>query len=304
MRKILTLVIVLLSTCLVTIPATSISAASKTTPYGFVWQDDNTSDWNIQYYTYNYNDGGYMISDRVVLSGTKLYDKNGDEIVSNVETFSNEKKPTVIFKDSKLYFILSDGTIGKMTSSTSSNYSVTTVKYNNGYFTLDDNDIGESVRTTNSKSTSLNNLSFKSTKRRVDGGTISNSSSSNDNRSKNRVDMYSYDDDRIAYEAFKNGRSVHLVICKDHNVWSEKNQKLISDSCVGAKFVGFTREYTTVLYSNAGYLYYYLDNDTNYASPKKVRVGEILEFGKDSNGFITQITDSKRTQSIGKFIDE
>ena len=52
-------------------------AASKNDPYGFVWLDEATDKWNVQYYEYNSSEKAYNPVDYVTLDGDCLYDKNG-----------------------------------------------------------------------------------------------------------------------------------------------------------------------------------------------------------------------------------
>ena len=291
----------LLTVVMILLAATPVLAASgaKTDPYGFTWLDETTDIWYFQYYVYDEDEEAYTIEDYAYLDGNKLYDKKGDLILSTVYAMDDVQKvanqPTVAFYDGELYFITKTGEVCHMEDSTDSKYSKNTSVSSAKYFTLDADGIGTKV-----SSKKLSSLTFSGSYSRN-----SNSSGSTSFDEDGYVKQYAYqgDPEKVAYDAYYDDELLLSVYCKGSNVWLETESKLLSDSCVGAKFVGYSDEYSIILYDTDGSIYYFLYNQYNRAYT--ISLGEeIMYFTKDTNGFIDSITTNKKTYELDDIIDE
>lgn len=265
----------------------------KDDPYGFIWLDEKEDIFFIQYYEYNEDEEAYEITDYVYLvDGTKLYDKNGKQI-STILEMTDTESPTVVFdEDGDLYFLLTKTSVGKMEESTDKTYSKATISSSKN-FTVDADTLG-----TKAGSKNLSSLSFS-------GSYSRNESSSGTTKSGDYVLTYAYNGDplKTAYDAYKDDELVLTVYCKNSNVWNETHKKLLSDTCVGAKFVGFSEEYSIILYDLDGTLYYFLYDE--YDRAYTISLGEeIMYFTRNEDGFIKSITTSKKTYELDTILDE
>lgn len=276
-------------------------AASKNDPYGFVWLDEASDKWNVQYYEYNASEKAYNPVDYVTLDGSCLYDKHGTLIYNSVkamdDNYSEASKPTVCFRDGMLYFITKDGRVCVMSSSTAKTFSMNSSIKNAKCFELDANDIGSKVSGKN-----LSSLKFSGTYAR---DTNTNTSTGGESeKSGNYVLTYAYNGDptKIAYDAYRDDKLVISVLCKNSNVWVETEQKLISDTCVGAKFVGYSHEFFTILYDLDGTVYAFAHDNFEKALP--ISLGEeILSYEKDKNGFVETITTTRTTYNLDNLLE-
>lgn len=277
-------------------------AAGKTDPYGFVWLDEMTDVWNIQFYEYSSSERAYSVTDAVTLDGNNMYDRNGVLIKNDVKEMDDNPslsaKPTVCFRDGMLYFILEDGTVCRMSSSTAKTYSTAKWVSNANYFKLDSDEIGLSVLGNN-----LQNISFSGSFARDNN---SNTSTGNESeKSGNYVLTYAYKGDptKIVYDAYKSDKLLISVYCKNSNVWVETEQVLLSDTCVGAKFVGYSHDFFTILYDLDGTVYAFAHDNFDRALP--ISLGEeIMSYKKDENGFIESITTSRKTYNLDKLLED
>lgn len=276
-------------------------AASKNNPYGFVWLDEATDKWNVQYYEYNSSEKAYNPVDYVTLDGDCLYDKNGVLIFNDVKEMDDDhreaSKPTVCFRGGTLYFITEDGTVCAMSGSTAKTYSISSSIKNAKHFELDGNDIGVKVSGKN-----LSSLAFSGSYAR--DTSVNDTTGGESEKSGNYVLTYAYGGDptKIAYDAYRNDKLLISVFCKNSNVWVETCKKLISDTCVGAKFVGYSHDYFTILYDLDGTVYAFAYDNFEKALP--ISLGEeILSYVKDKDGFVESITTTRTTYNLDELLD-
>lgn len=289
------------------IPAFAASGV-KDDPYGYTWLDESNRNevWYFQYYSLN---GGkvYSAVDYAYLIDNTLYDANGKVISNKVRAMDNDPsldtKPTVAYYNGNLYFLTTSGEICKMTTSTATKFSKYTSTTTAKYFTLDADGLGYKVG-----SIKLSNMSsFSGPYSRDTSSSSGNTGSGSNNTDKtgNYVLTYATPGDplRICYDAYKNNKLVISTACKNANVWLETYQLLLSETCVGAKFVGYSHDYHTVLYDQDGTVYAFAYGDYNRAIP--ISLGEeIKSYTKDDNGFIESITTSKKTYNLDSLLGE
>lgn len=278
------------------------AAGGKTDPYGFVWLDESTDIWHFQYYTYDKSEKSYMIKDSASLDGNKLYDVKGNLILSTVRAMDDDcseaSNPTVCFAGGKLYFITKDGIVCRMNSSTDSSYSKTSSVSNAKTFVLDADDLGSKV-----SSKKLSSLTFSGSYNRDNKVTSGSTPTINTEKKGNYVLTHAVSNDpsKIAYDAYLDGKLIISIYCKNSNVWVETEQLLISDTCVGAKFVGYSHNYYTILYDLDGTVYAFAHDNFNKALP--ISLGEeIMSYKKDDNGFVESITTSRKTYNLDELL--
>ena len=290
LASVMLMVVLLLSMATTT---TFAASGSKTDPYGFVWLDETNDIWYFQYYVYNSRERAYEIEDYAYLKGNKLYDSEGDRISSSVRAMDDDydeaDKPTVCFLNGNLYFIGTNGKVCKMASS------VTNAKY----FELDADELGKKV-----SSKTLTSLSFSGSYDR-DGSNNNDTSGNESEKSGNYVLTYAYNGDptKIAYDAYKDDKLLISVYCKNSNVWVQTEGLLLSETCVGAKFVGYSHDYFTILYDLDGTVYAFAHVNFERALP--ISLGEeIKSYKKDENGFVESITTTRKTYDLDELLDD
>lgn len=297
-RTIISMLLIAVMTMLSAVPA--FARVVKDDPYGFTWLDESEDIWYFQYYEFDDSEDAYEVTDYAYLEGNKLYDKKGKLIVSNVYAMDDDPNAnaTVAFYNEKLYFINKAGEVCRMDSSTSSNYSKSTKVSNVKYFTLDADGLGSRV-----SNYYLSNLSFSGSYSR---GTSSGSpGSGTPDKEGEYVLTYAYNGDplKTAYDAYYDDELLISIYCKGSNVWVETEDLLLSDTCVGAKFVGYSRGYFTILYDLDGTMYCFAYDDFDTALPISFNE-EIKSYTKDDDGFIESITTTRTTYDLEDLIED
>lgn len=287
--------------------ATPAFAASgvKNDPYGYTWLDESTDVWYFQYYSAPNGDSVYSAVDHAYLKGNILYDADGDVISKSVRAMDDnpnlDTKPTVAFYEGDLYFLTTGGELCKMTASTATKFSKSTTTPTAKYFTLDVDGLGYKVG-----STKLSSMSFSGTySRSSSSSSNSGSGTNNTNKTDDFVLTHAYPGDplKICYDAYRNDKLIISVYCKNANVWVETESLLLSETCVGAKFVGYSHDYYTILYDQDGTVYAFAYGDYDRALP--ISLGEeILSYKKDDNGFIESITTTRKTYNLDDLLDD
>ena len=300
--------VILVLVCMFSFATPAFAASGvKDDPYGYTWFDEsNRNDvWYFQYYS---NNGGrvYSVVDYAYLIGNTLYDADGDIISKKVRAMDDDPsldtKPTVAFYNGYLYFITTSGEVCRMNTSTATKYSKYTSTTTAKYFTLDADGLGSKVG-----SSKLSNMSFSGSYSRDTSSSSGNTGSGNNNTNKtgNYVLTYATPGDplRVCYDAYRNNKLIVSIACKNANVWVETEKLLLSETCVGAKFVGYSQDYYTILYDQDGTVYAFAYGDYDRAIP--ISLGEeIMSYKKDDKGFVESITTSRKTYDLEDLLDE
>lgn len=296
--------LVLVLVCLFTFATPTFAASgTKDDPYGYTWIDESSGTWYFQYYNVPNGKKVYSVVDYVYLKGNILYASNSKIISKNVRSMDAnpnlDTKPTVAFYNGNLYFITTNGELCKMTTSTAKTYSKANQELSAKYFTLDANALGSKIGTKKLSSMSFNgSYATSSTTPSV---TVPNTT----NKKGNFILTYAYPGDplKVCYDAYKDDKLLLSVYCKNANVWLETEQLLLSETCVGAKFVGFSHNYHTILYDQDGTVYAFAYG--NYKKALPISLGEeIMSYKKDDKGFVESITTSKKTYNLDSLLKE
>lgn len=300
--KLASMMLVLVCMFSFTIPAYAASGV-KDDPYGYTYVDDNSGIWYFQYYRSPKGNGVYSVADFAYLDGNTLYDANQKVIAKNVRGMSNnpslDTAPTVAFYNGNLYFLTTKGELCKMTTSTATTYSKSKTAPSAKTFTLDADGLGYKVG-----SSKLSSMSFSGSYNR-DSSTSGGNNSGTNNKTGNYVKTYTTPGDplRVCYDAYRDDKVIISVACKNANVWLETESILLSETCVGAKFVGYSHDYFTIMYDQDGSVYAFPYG--NYEKALPISLGEeIMSYKKDENGFVESITTSKKTYNLDKLLAE
>lgn len=296
--------IMLVLICMFSFATTAFAASGvKDDPYGYTWLDESTDIWYFQYYRAPGGDRVYSVVDYAYLKGNTLYDANSKVISKSVRSMDDnpslDTKPTVAFYNGNLYFLTTSGELYKMSTSTATKLTKSKTAPSAKYFTLDADGLGYKVG-----STLLSNMSFSGSYSR-DTSSSGGSGSGSTNKKGNYVLTYAYPGDplKVCYDAYRDDEMVISVYCKNANVWVETEQLLLSETCVGAKFVGYSHDYFTILYDQDGTVYAFAYGDYDRALP--ISLGEeIMSYKKDSNGFVESITTSKKTYNLDSLLEK
>lgn len=252
-------------------------------PYGFAYKDDITSYIHVDYYAVDKKEKSYVIADGVELRGSTLYTEKTDRLLMKNLKKSSVSNPSVAFDTAgRLYILMSDGTVRRMDNSRCTTYSVATNIKKVTSFILNDDDLIAKVQTSSTKK-SVSDLTFKGNYKISDDSIVEDLPNEG-----NYVQTRARGDGGVIYEAFKDNKSVLKIHCYNSNVWLETYQKLLSSTCRGAKFVGFSRQYDSVLLDQDGTLY--LFQYKKYDTPCVISLQEkVLGYERDSSGFIYSV---------------
>lgn len=313
MRKTLRLWSVLLAAVMTLTLSTPAFAAVKDDPYGYVVLDQEENIWHFQTYEYNSSERAYEIEDYAFLRGNNLLDRKGKIIYNDVmemdtdfdfdyeEIQEQADKPTVAFDGKYFYFITEDGEIARMDETTDSTYEVAKSISNAKYFVLDNDDFVTKVVYSSNSSKAISSLSFSGSHKR----STSSSSSKDDDLPDEYVFTYMYDGDpeKIGYDAYYDGEVLISIYCKNNNIWVESENFLLSESSVGAKFVGYSEGYQVVRYDNNGKIG--LTPYDKWSKTYWISLNyEIMSFEKDENGFIEYIVTSGTKYNLQDLIEQ
>lgn len=262
--------------------------AADTSSYVYVWTDDNTKLMHVQHYAYDVV-GAYMtIDDRVVVKGNSLYDMAGILITNDLKSYS-DNKPTVAMNNNGLYFLSKDGELRYMEHSTDQTYSVANVTAD--YIELDVESMA--VKAVSGRTTRyLSNLTFSGSYKRNDDPTVVNGA---------YVKSYADKDDpeRIGYDAYSGGKRILSTFCRISNVWQSDYNVLLSSTCKGAKFCGYTSAYSIYLYDMSNKTVYEFKLADKFKTAYVVLKNEtVYMFERNDAGFISAIVTDKGTHPV------
>lgn len=270
----------------------SFAAGGKTDPYVYAFEDDISSITYVQFYRYLPEETAYTITDYVTVKGNQLTDKSG-KVISTIVRPMTTDKPTVGFTATgELVFITTSGKLIKLNSSTSAVYQMATEVSNVTALVCDSDDIVSKVGTK-----PIANLTFSTTYLRGDC-IVDTSKPTPDTSKQSCVKTYVKTDTMsVVHDVYHNDVLLLSTICRNSNVWSVTRQQLLSDTCIGAKFVGYSRNFDTILSDLDGTVYCFPYHDFSKALP--ISLGEeIMSVSKDECGFITAITTSRKTYDL------
>ncbi len=263
--------------------------AADTSSYVYVWTDDNTKLLHVQHYAYDVV-GAYMdIDDRVSIKGNSLYDMAGVMIANDIMTYS-DNKPTVALNNDGLYFLSKDGELRYMEHSTDQTYSVANVSAD--YIELDIESMALRA-VSGRKSWNLWNLTFSGNYKRNDDPVVTKGAYVRSYADKE-------DPERIGYDAYSNGKRILTTYCRISNVWQQDYNVLLSSTCKGAKFCGYTSAYSIYLYDMQSKTVYEFRLDDKFKTAYTVLKGEtVYAFERNDAGFISAIVTDKGTHAVG-----
>lgn len=265
--------------------------AADTSPYVYNWKDDVTGLQHVQYYEQDVVNGTINISDRVSLKGNTLYDMAGITIATDVKEWS-DAQPTVGINDTGLFFISKDGELRFMKHSTDQTYATST--FSAAYLELDVESKALSARN-GRVSSALKDLTFTGSNKRKDDPSVTKGAYV-------KSTAVEGDPEKIAYLAYANDKLFLTTYCRASNVWQQDFKKLLSSTCKGAKFCGYTSNYSIYLYNISGTVYEFKYSD-GYTTAYTVLTGEtVYMFERNSAGFISKIVTNKGSHDVGTVV--
>lgn len=273
---------------LVMFSLTCTAFAADTSSYVYVWTDDNTKLLHVQHYAYDVV-GAYMdIDDRVTVKGNSLYDMAGILITNDLASYS-DNKPTVALNNSGLYFLSKDGELRYMEHSTDQTYSVANVTAD--YIELDIESMAKNA-VSGRKSWALQNLTFSGNYKRNDDPAVVNGAYVKSYADKG-------DPERIGYDAYSGGKRILTTFCRISNVWQQDYNVLLSSTCKGAKFCGYTSAYSIYLYDMQSKTVYEFKLADKFKTAYTVLKGEtVYMFERNDAGFVSSIVTDKGTHAV------
>ena len=284
LRNMLTIAFVIALACL-----TSITAFAKTNaPYGFTYDDSASGKTIYQYYSYSQALNRYVPTCKFYSNGLYVYTENG-VLVCNTSAGSGSRYNG--FDEKGNFYIVTSS--GQLTCIDSRKQTKVLLESGTVKLNYNSDDIAITVSTT-SGTKSLSTLEI-----------VPDSDNDDDyttpvvTKSKNRVDVYTNSANELVYEAFNNGKVKTQIIVSNNGkkVLNATNGVRLSDTLVGAKFLGFDSSYNVYLYENNGTLYRFKSGSW-YSAEKLSLSGTYKNFKKDENGFISKIVSTNGSYTI------
>lgn len=268
---------------------TSITAFAKTNlPYGFTYDDSASGKTLYHYYSYSQELDRYVPSCKFYSKGSYVYTSSGI-LVCNTSAGSGSRYNG--FDEKGNFYIITS--TGKLTCIDSNNKAKTLIETGSTKLNYNSDDIAISV-TTHNGTKSLSTFEYVP---EIDEDDDYNAPVVS--KKANRVDIYTNSANELVYEAFKNS-NVHTRIIVNNNgkkVLNSTNGIRLSDTLVGAKFLGFDPAYNVYLYENNGTLYRF-KSGAWYSAEKLSLSGTYKSYKKDENGFISKIVTTKGSYTI------
>lgn len=278
---------------LVGITPATVAEAATYMPYVHQWVDSNTGLTHVQYYDYTAKTNEYQIADRITIKGNTLYDMSGLLIMNDVATYT-KNKPTVTFRADGMYVISTTGEVRRMENSLKNTYSVAQFS-GASYFTLDNDDLGDCV--VGSTTQKISALSFSGSYSRPNDVSVTTGS---------YVKKYAVggNAEKIGYQAFFKNQLKVTTTCYNSKVFVEQFNKVLTNTCKGGKFVGYTTEYSEYVYDLNGTLYEYRYED-GYSTKKAIIKDEIVYYYEFTDqGFISKVITDKGSHGVSTVIKE
>lgn len=260
--------------------------AAEKEPFGFTYEDSANGRTVYLFHVYSESDGAYSSFREFYSKGSYVYTGSGVLICNT----SAGRGSMYQGYDSKgqFYIIGKDGSVIVV-----STQNKTSVLLKSGAISLNYNesDIATTVTTTSGRKY-LSNLEPAPEK---DDDTYTPAPVI---KSKNRVDIYTNSANELVYEAYKDNKVKTKVIVSSNgkNVLNATDSVRLTDTLLGAKFLGFDTSYNVYLYE-ADTLYRFKAGKW-YSAEKLSLNGTYKNFVKDDNGFITKVVTSKSSYTI------
>ena len=276
-----TFVLILL---LALLPTTNVYASSTMPPHGYTWKDSSTNKLVYQYNTYNSSKGYYTTSKTVYSDGKNIYNSKNELIFANTNgSVGYDEKGTLLV-------VSANGTL--YGSSNLKVFQALLEGKNATYFKYSVDNIVTSVKTSDGM---VSVSSFKLTQEALPG---SNSETETViNKAKNRVDQTENSAGEMVFKAYKNGKAYMTIIVDGPRVLNNTAKVRLSDTLIGAKFLGIDSSYNVYMYENNGSLYRFKHG--SWHSAQKIALkGNFKSCEKDKNGFVTKISLANKTYTI------
>lgn len=260
-------------------------AATKE-PFGFTYEDSANGRTVYLFHVYSEEDGAYSAFREFYSKGSYVY-SSGGVLFCNTSAGSGSRYQGYDSKG-QFYIIGKDGsvTVVSTTNKTSVLLKSGAIKLNyNG------NDIATTV-TTNSGTKYLSNLEPAPKK---DDDTYTPAPVV---KQKNRVEIYTNSANELVYEAYKNNKVKTKIVVSSNgkNVLNATDSVRLTDTLVGAKFLGFDTNYNVYLYEED--TLYRFKAGKWYSAEKLSLAGKYQKFDKSDSGFIQKIVTTKSSYTI------
>lgn len=280
-RNLLTVAFIAIMLCF----SVTAHAATKE-PFGFTYEDSANGRTVYLFHVYSEEEGAYSAFREFYSKGPYVY-SSGGTLICNTSAGSGSMYQGY---DSKGQFFI----IGKDSSITVvSTTNKTSVLLKSGAIKLNynQNDIATTVTTT-SGTKYLSNL--EPAPEKDDDIYIPDPVV----KQKNRVDIYTNSANELVYEAYKNSKlKTKIIVSKNgKSVLNATDSVRLTDTLLGAKFIGFDANYNVYLYEDD--TLYRFKAGKWYSAEKLSLAGKYQNFEKSDSGFIQKIVTTKGSYTI------
>lgn len=254
--------------------------------YGFTYEDSVTGKTVYLFHVYSEEEGSYSAFREFYSKGTCVYSSSG-VLICNTSAGSGSMYQGYDSKG-QFYIIGKDGSLTVVSTANK-----TSVLLKSGAIKLNynGNDIATTV-TTNSGIKYLSNLEPAPEK---DDNTYTPAPVV---KQKDRVEIYTNSANEFVYEAYKDNKVKTKIVVSSNgkNVLNATDSVRLTDTLIGAKFLGFDANYNVYLYEDDA-LYRFMAGKW-YSAEKLSLTGKYQKFDKSDSGFIQKIVTTKNSYTI------
>lgn len=282
-RNLLTLVF----TIILSLGIPIVVMAATHSPYGFTYDDSANGKTMYRYYTYSEKESGYVPAKSFYSKGTSVYTAKGS-LVCNTSYASGSKFNG--FDDAGTFYIITKA--GGLTSIDLNGKTKTVLTTGTRSFNYSSDDLINSV-VTSSGTKSIKNLEI------IPDVDDDEYTAPEVVKKPNRVEIFTNSAEELVYNAYRDGKLKTSIVTSKNgkNVLNATSKVRLSDTLVGAKFMGFDSSYNVYLYETNGTLYRFKSGSW-YSAEKISLSGTFKSFKTDDNGFISKIVTSKGSYTI------
>ncbi len=281
-RNLLTAAFIAILLCFAT---TTAHAATKE-PFGFTYEDSANGRTVYLFHVYSEKDGAYSAFREFYSKGSYVY-SSGGVLICNTSAGRGSMYQGY---DSKGQFY-SIGKDGSVTVVSTTNKASVLIKSGAIKLNYNGNDIATTVTTT-SGTKYLSNLEpapEKDDDIYIPAPVV---------KQKNRVEIYTNSASELVYESYQNNKikTKIVVSANGKNVLNATDSVRLTDTLVGAKFLGFDTSYNVYLYEED--TLYRFKAGKWYSAEKLSLSGKYQKFTKSDSGFIQKVVTTKSSYTI------
>lgn len=261
------------------------NAATKE-PFGFTYEDSANGRTVYLFHVYSEKNGAYISFREFYSKGVYVY-SSGGVLICNTSAGSGSRYQGYD-SEGNFYILGNDGSVTVVSTTNK-----TSVLLKSGAIKLNYN--GNDVATTVSTTSGTKYLSNLALAPEIDDNTYVPAPTV---KAANRVEIYTNSANELVYEAYKNNKVKTKIVVSSNgkSVLNATDSVRLTDTLLGAKFLGFDSSYNVYLYESDS-LYRFKAGNW-YSAEKLSLAGKYQKFEKSDSGFIQKVVTTKNSYTI------